>query len=164
VVASGKEVTIHEAPISAHGFTGSGFTAIDPQTGAGAYLIEGGARGGLLDPDYVALGKAFLAGALGAIAVLGIPVQLLLLISGAVGLALATAVGGVAIGLAAVALGFDPLSLSVLRATAATILCGAILTSGSAIAASVATPIFLVWLASILAIELVLVLVGRKST
>jgi hypothetical protein len=48
VVASGKEVTIHEAPISAHGFTGSGYIAIDPQTGAGAYLIEGGARGALL--------------------------------------------------------------------------------------------------------------------
>jgi hypothetical protein len=42
VVASGKEVTIHEAPISARGFTGSGYIAIDPQTGTGAYLIEGG--------------------------------------------------------------------------------------------------------------------------
>jgi hypothetical protein len=45
VVASGKEVTIHEAPISAHGFSGSGYTVIDPQTGAGSYVIEGGARG-----------------------------------------------------------------------------------------------------------------------
>jgi hypothetical protein len=47
VVASGKEVTIHEAPISAHGFTGSGYTVVDPQTGAGGYLIEGGARGAI---------------------------------------------------------------------------------------------------------------------
>jgi hypothetical protein len=47
-VASGKEVTIHEAPISAHGFSGSGYTVIDPQTGAGAYIIEGGARGAIL--------------------------------------------------------------------------------------------------------------------
>jgi hypothetical protein len=48
VVASGKEVTIHEAPISAHGFSGSGFFVIDSETGAGGYLIEGGARGGVL--------------------------------------------------------------------------------------------------------------------
>jgi hypothetical protein len=48
VVASGKEVTIHEAPISKHSFTGSGYIVVDPQTGAGAYLIEGGARGCLL--------------------------------------------------------------------------------------------------------------------
>jgi uncharacterized membrane protein (DUF485 family) len=41
-------VTIHEAPISAHGFTGSGYTAIDPQTGAGGYIIEGSGRGGYM--------------------------------------------------------------------------------------------------------------------
>jgi hypothetical protein len=45
VVAAGKEVTIHESPISAQGFSGTGYIEIDPQTGAGGYIIEGG-RGG----------------------------------------------------------------------------------------------------------------------
>jgi hypothetical protein len=61
VVASGKEVTIHEAPISAHGFSGSGYIAIDPQTGAGAHLIEGGARGATFASD---MGQAISAASL----------------------------------------------------------------------------------------------------
>ena len=36
---------IHEKPISESGWTGAGYTVIDPETGAGGYLIEGGARG-----------------------------------------------------------------------------------------------------------------------
>jgi hypothetical protein len=51
VVASGKEVTIHEAPISKHRFSGSGYISIDPQTGAGGYVIEGGARGGIISEN-----------------------------------------------------------------------------------------------------------------
>ena len=43
---AGYEVTIHERPITESGWTGAGFTAIDPATGAGAYTIEGGANGG----------------------------------------------------------------------------------------------------------------------
>jgi len=42
----GYEVSIHEAPISQDGWTGAGFTMIDPSTGAGGYLIEGGSNGG----------------------------------------------------------------------------------------------------------------------
>ncbi len=45
---AGYEVTIHEAPITVSGWTGAGFTMIDPQTGAGGYLIEGGSSGGWL--------------------------------------------------------------------------------------------------------------------
>ena len=45
-VQAGKEVTVHEKPISAHGFTGYGYTITDPETGAGAYLIEGKGNGG----------------------------------------------------------------------------------------------------------------------
>ncbi len=44
-VAAGKEVTIHERPIHAFGWSGSGYTVIDPETGMGAYMIEGGANG-----------------------------------------------------------------------------------------------------------------------
>ena len=47
-VQAGKEVTVHEKPISAHGFTGYGYTITDPETGAGAYLIEGKGTGGWL--------------------------------------------------------------------------------------------------------------------
>ena len=47
-IQAGKEVTVHESPISAHGWTGYGYTIIDPETGAGAYLIEGKGNGGVL--------------------------------------------------------------------------------------------------------------------
>ncbi|MBU2123045.1 MAG: transglutaminase [Gammaproteobacteria bacterium] len=42
---AGYEVTIHESPITESGWTGAGYTAIDPNTGAGAYTIEGGSNG-----------------------------------------------------------------------------------------------------------------------
>ncbi len=45
-IQAGKEVTIHENPITAHGWTGYGYIIVDPETGAGAYLIEGKGNGG----------------------------------------------------------------------------------------------------------------------
>lgn len=48
-LAAGKEVTIHEKAISANGWSGYGYMLIDPETGAGAYLIEGKGNGGYLD-------------------------------------------------------------------------------------------------------------------
>jgi hypothetical protein len=45
-LAAGKEVTVHEKAINAHGFSGVGYILVDPETGAGAYLIEGGGNGG----------------------------------------------------------------------------------------------------------------------
>ena len=50
-IYAGKEVTVHAAPISINGWTGSGYLVIDPQTGAGGYLISGGANGGFLGID-----------------------------------------------------------------------------------------------------------------
>jgi hypothetical protein len=47
-IQAGKEVTFHESPISAHGWTGYGYIITDPETGAGAYLIEGRGNGGWL--------------------------------------------------------------------------------------------------------------------
>lgn len=44
-VAAGKEVTVHQAPITQSGWTGSGYIITDPATGAGAYKISGGANG-----------------------------------------------------------------------------------------------------------------------
>ena len=47
-VQAGKEVTVHERQISAHGWSGYGYTIVDPETGGGAYLIEGKGNGGVL--------------------------------------------------------------------------------------------------------------------
>jgi len=44
----GKEVTIHQSNITSFGFTGAGYIIIDPETGAGAYKISGGASGAQL--------------------------------------------------------------------------------------------------------------------
>ena len=45
---AGYEITIHEAPITQDGWTGAGFSVIDPNTGADGYLIEGGSNGAWL--------------------------------------------------------------------------------------------------------------------
>ena len=47
-VNAGKEVTVHEKSINKHGWKGFGYIVIDPETGAGAYLIEGGGNGSYL--------------------------------------------------------------------------------------------------------------------
>jgi hypothetical protein len=50
-VFSGKEVTIHEKPINIYGWSGYGYVIVDPETGNGAYLVEGNGNGGVLDDD-----------------------------------------------------------------------------------------------------------------
>jgi hypothetical protein len=47
-LAVGREVIVHTDPISVPGWTGAGYVIIDPQTGAGAWKIAGGANGGFL--------------------------------------------------------------------------------------------------------------------
>ena len=44
-LAVGREVTVHSAPVAVNGFVAVGYIIIDPQTGAGAYKISGGANG-----------------------------------------------------------------------------------------------------------------------
>ncbi len=44
-IQAGKEVTFHERGINAHGFSGYGYIITDPETGGGAYLIEGKGNG-----------------------------------------------------------------------------------------------------------------------
>lgn len=48
-IAAGKEVTFHENQINAHGWTGYGYIIVDPETGAGGYIIDGKGNGGWLD-------------------------------------------------------------------------------------------------------------------
>ena len=45
-VYAGKEVTAHETPVNFFGSQSSGYIVLDPYSGAGAYLIEGGENGG----------------------------------------------------------------------------------------------------------------------
>jgi hypothetical protein len=45
-INAGKEVTFHENAISAHGWSGYGYIILDPETGVGAHLIDGGGNGG----------------------------------------------------------------------------------------------------------------------
>jgi hypothetical protein len=46
---------VHQAPITQDGWSGAGFTAIDPQTGAGGYLIEGGSNGAYFEKFQIGL-------------------------------------------------------------------------------------------------------------
>ena len=50
-VNAGKIATTHEARINFNGWIGEGYTLIDPNTGAGAYMISGGGNGGDIELD-----------------------------------------------------------------------------------------------------------------
>jgi hypothetical protein len=76
-LSAGKEVTVHQSPITQSGWIGTGYIITDPVTGAGAYKISGGANGtfllfglalGLVFGIAVIGGSALMAGILGAIA------------------------------------------------------------------------------------------------
>ena len=74
---AGYEVTIHQSPITESGWTGAGYTAIDPNTGAGAYTIEGGSNGSTLFVLFLEMLLLFLyllvfLGALALTALLGV--------------------------------------------------------------------------------------------
>lgn len=82
---AGLEVTIHERPITIDGWTGAGYTKIDPNTGAGGYMIDGGGSGGILIGyvfviAIVVLAAVGIAGAVIAIATGGWIIGLLSLI------------------------------------------------------------------------------------
>lgn len=65
-IAAGKVVTISQKSISQNGWTGTGYVIVDPSTGAGSYLIGGGADGGFL----LGVGLGGLISAIGIFAVL----------------------------------------------------------------------------------------------
>lgn len=48
-ISAGREVTAHERNISVKGWTGLGYVILALTTGAGAYLIGGGADGGMIN-------------------------------------------------------------------------------------------------------------------
>ncbi|WP_019520166.1 transglutaminase-like domain-containing protein, partial [Faucicola boevrei] len=47
-INAGKEVTISQKQINAFGWSGTGYIVLDPESGVGAYMIGGGADGGIL--------------------------------------------------------------------------------------------------------------------
>jgi len=47
-IQAGKEVMVHEQAINVTGWTGYGYIIVDPDTGAGSYLIEGRGNGAYL--------------------------------------------------------------------------------------------------------------------
>jgi len=52
-LAAGREVIIHTDPVEVPGWRGAGYVLFDPDTGAGAWKIAGGANGGSLElPKY----------------------------------------------------------------------------------------------------------------
>jgi hypothetical protein len=54
-VNAGKEVTVSKTNIDFHGWNGCGYIIVDPDTGAGMYMISGGLNGGFtsLDPALI---------------------------------------------------------------------------------------------------------------
>ena len=52
-VYAGKEVTAHERPVNFSGRQSTGYIVIDPQTGAGGYLIGGGENGAELIVEFL---------------------------------------------------------------------------------------------------------------
>ncbi|WP_026842879.1 hypothetical protein [Citrifermentans bremense] len=47
-VNAGKEVTVSKTNITSNGWTGCGYIVINPETGAGAYMLSGGTNGAIL--------------------------------------------------------------------------------------------------------------------
>ena len=69
-VYAGKEVTAHERPVNFFGSQSSGYIVLDPYSGAGPYLIEGGENGGYLKQ---AGGGGVIAAAITALVFNGLP-------------------------------------------------------------------------------------------
>ena len=54
-INAGKTVTVHDTQIRLNGWQGTGYTILDPESGAGAYMIGGGLDGGFTSPGNIAI-------------------------------------------------------------------------------------------------------------
>lgn len=79
-IASGKDVIVHEKPVSVVGWTGSGYIITDPVTGSGAYKISGGENGGYVS-DEMAVYFSFIGFGIGLIST-SLALMISLLIAG----------------------------------------------------------------------------------
>ena len=52
-IQTGQEVTIHAEKLTVGNWNGFGYFKIDPNTGAGGYIISGGANGGEISDDFM---------------------------------------------------------------------------------------------------------------
>jgi hypothetical protein len=102
---AGRTVTVHEAPLTVSGWTGTGYIIDDPATGAGAYKISGGANGGWYN---------FIVGSgYGALAFLALFLGKASLLAGMVGALSATlAIVGILVAIFALAIAIDALMIS----------------------------------------------------
>ena len=50
-INAGKTVTVHDTQINFNGWSGTGYTILDPNSGAGAYMIGGGLDGGFINTE-----------------------------------------------------------------------------------------------------------------
>ncbi len=75
-VNAGKEVTVPQTVVNLNGWTGCGYVIIDPNTGAGAYMISGGMSGGFL-PMWIAV--LLLAALIYSVSILLVALALLIL-------------------------------------------------------------------------------------
>ncbi len=66
--AVGKKATVSQNNITVGGWTGVGYIITDPETGAGAYRISGGANGGFISDGII----TFMKGALLTLALVGL--------------------------------------------------------------------------------------------
>ena len=69
---AGKEVTLHERAINAHGWSGYGYIVTDPETGAGGYIIEGRGNSGVIWAFAAELASILLIYFFGPFAILGL--------------------------------------------------------------------------------------------
>ena len=60
-VNAGRVVTTHTDPVTVPGWQGAGYVVLDPETGSGAWLIEGGLNGGFIKVVVETLSKFFFA-------------------------------------------------------------------------------------------------------
>jgi hypothetical protein len=60
-VGAGRQVTVSQAPVSVGSWNGTGMIVVDPETGAGAYLIDGKANGGFYLALFFAVFNVFFA-------------------------------------------------------------------------------------------------------
>lgn len=162
-LANGFEVTIHEAPIAENGFVGSGYTLIDPSTGAGAWKVSGGANGGWVGTAGE-IGIAIAAGALLFLSVAGVIAQIVLQVLAFPFWAAAIA-GAIAVvaGYAAVTyFDADPVVASALRFFIGGALVFALLAFGpAAVVAPVALKLFLGFFLRFIAMEYAILIALR---
>jgi transglutaminase-like putative cysteine protease len=159
-LAAGETVITHTGSVSVNGWTGAGYVILDPETGAGAWKIAGGANGGQIKADQSSLWLTLLvAPLLAALSILAIPAGVAAVVLGLAVLARAIAVVGFVLSQLAAQAGFDKATLAIMRLGVTTALVFALLFAAPAVAvAPFVLTLFMMWMIAIMATELAIAL------